>query len=283
MTLRTRAPLVVAALLAALALLAAAIPAPAARAQTAPGPTSYGWDITADFTGSAPLVKVTSYKLVGDPAVVASSSTQDISTRCVQRGTGTIAYPGGRAVFDGKAYLRCELPPLLVGLNPGPGNGVLYFSAVGTFDTAARANPILAASDGSFSFSVPGNGAQLRTRVELPPQAYETPPWARSATGNQVLLGQSGQTMATLNSSLGLLSFLDPSWASFFQPLDKARVGGWAFSGGGAATWSDLAAAVTFRRPPSHVFIGFNPATGAIFKGELSYAAGDPPGATVKE
>jgi len=263
--------------------LAVALPGAPARAQLG-GPNIKAWVLRADFTGAAPSVLVTEYNLQGDSAIVAGSATRDISPNCVQVGPGTIRLQGGKAVFDGTTYLRCTMPPnLLQGSDCQVGGAAFFFfSAEGVFDPAARENPLLVASNGSFAFSAPSSGAQLRTHVQLLAQGYETSPWHRDGSGNEVIIGQDGPTIITASTTLGLLGNLDPSWQDLFKLGDKTKVNHQMYSAAGAQRWSANAAIVPFPAVPSEVFIGYNPASGAIFRGQLSHLEGDPPGCVAK-
>jgi hypothetical protein len=271
-------------LLLLLAILGAAPTARPVRAEETARPAFAAWDLHADFSGSAPVVIVTAYQGLHNPPEVTQWTQFDISANCVQQGPGSITYQNGYAQFDGNAYLACQLPPVLMGGLDCEVNASKYFffGADATLRPVMRGNPIVAASDGSFFFGLPSNGVEARTRGVLSGTEYQTAPWQRDNAGNELLLGQDGPLMIEAANTIGLLDFLNPSWQITFEDVDETKVGHWMYSSGGVSTWGTSAALLPYRTPPPYVYIGYNPATGAIFDGRLTTVEVDPPGCTVK-
>lgn len=254
------------------------------RAEETARPAFAAWDLQADFSDGVPEVIVTAYQGLHNPPEVTQWTQFDISANCVQQGPGSITYQNGYAQFDGNAYLACQLPPVLMGSLDCEVNASkrFFFGADTTLRPVAQGNPIVAASDGSFFFGLPSNGAQAQTRGVLSGTVYQTTSWQRDNAGNEVLLGQDGPLMIEAANTIGLLDFLNPSWQQSFENSNPTRVGHWMDSAGGTSTWSTSAALLPYRTPPPYVYIGYNPATGAIFDGRLTTVEVDPPGCTVK-
>lgn len=282
-TLASRSGLLLSLLL-LLAIVGAAPTARPVQAEEIALPTFAAWDLQADFSGVTPEVIVTAYQGLYDPPEVTQWTQFDISANCVQQGPGSITYQNGYAQFDGNAYLACQLPPMLMGGFDCEVNASKYFffGADTTLRPVTRGNPIVAASDGSFFFGLPSNGVQARTRGMLSGTVYQTTPWQRDNAGNEVLLGQDGPLMIAAADTIGLLDFLDPSWQTTFENVNHTKVAHWMDSAGGGSTWGTNAALLPYRTPPPYVYIGYNPATGAIFDGQLTAVDVDPPGCTVK-
>ncbi|HMQ32180.1 MAG TPA: hypothetical protein PKD53_15730, partial [Chloroflexaceae bacterium] len=205
-----------------------------------------------------------------------------------RRGQGAITFQGGYADFSGGAFYRCELPPALLSTF-GADNcqaeaalGYFFFGADVRLDPVTHSNPLLTASDGSFVYALPGDGASAKGRVRLSQHLYESTSWPRDAGGNRALMGRHGPLMIEASQEIGLLSFLPGDWQPFFAGAGPDKVGHWMGSASGAQTWSAGAAQVPYREPPRYVFIGHNPATGATFQGEAAFVEGDPPGCVVK-
>lgn len=254
------------------------------QAEEAARPAFAAWDLQADFSSGAPVVIVTAYEGLHNPPEVTGWLQLDISADCVEQGLGNIVYQNGYAQFDGSAYLACALPPVLMSSADCEVNADrhFFFGADVRIRPVARSNPMIAASDGSFFFGLPSNGAQAQTRGRLSGTMYQTAPWLRDNAGNEVLMGQDGPRMITVANTIGLLDFLDASWQTSFAGVGLNTVGHWMYAAGSASTWNTNAAMLPYREPPPYVYIGYNPATGDIYDGRLTAVEVDPPGCTVK-
>jgi hypothetical protein len=268
-------------LIALVALVVSAMPVGAAEGVK---PEFYAWDLRVDFEDGAPHAVLTTYNgLLAPPAILAWEAVEVI---CVERGSGQITYQNGVAIFDGASFLRCPIPLNIVPLPDQcetTAYGNWWFSAEGTFQALQAQNPIIWASDNSFSFGLPSDGVRARTRVQFPSQVYQSGLWPRDGAWNEVLMGQNGPMILEATSEIpSLLENLDVSWEPFFSGVSATEVGHRMFAPVGVRQGKINAAPLPYAPPPPFVDIGRNANIGAVFAGTLAYAEVDPPGCTVK-
>jgi hypothetical protein len=268
-------------LIALVALVVTAVPAGAAEEVK---PEFYAWDLRVDFEDGAPHAVLTNYNGLLEPPKILAWKAAEV--QCTAQGPGQITYQNGVAVFDGASFLRCPIP-----LNIMPpadqcettAYGNWWFSAEGTFQPVQAPNPIIWASDNSFSFGLPSDGTRARTRVQFPSQIYLSGLWPRDGAWNEVLMGQNGPMMLAATSEIpGLLENLDVSWEPFFSGVSATQVGHRMFAPSAVRQGKVDAAPLPYLPPPPFVDIGRNANAGAVFAGTLAYAEVDPPGCTVK-
>lgn len=287
--MRTLRPLTLLGLMVVIAALAA-IPAQPARAAVEPNVRA--WNLRGDFTGGAANVVLTTYEVyVAPPNKPVILDFTQTAIDCDEEGPGAIDYTNSQATFAGNVALRCELPPALLQdysadhCEAVTENSYFYFNYEGKLLNIAQNNPIISASDQTFRFGLPYNGTNARARAQLGTVAYLSTPWARSNTGNEVLIGQYGDLMVEASLQIPLLlDQMASSWHPFFSGVTAAEVGNYTSTTGGGAiqTWETGANILTYHEPPPAVYFGRDTTSGVNFNGKLSYAEVDPPGCVVK-
>lgn len=286
MSVRTRRPLLISALLAALVAVGLAAAPPRQALASPEEPQFYAWDLRADFETGAYRVILTSYNGDYDPPQIHEWVATDITSQCAELGPGSITYQNGRAIFDGASLIRCTLP---TGIVPPVDQcedvafGNFWFSAEGSFNQVSAINPMLKASDDSFYFNLPSSGSQARTRVQFPTQVYQSNNWPISSSWNEVLMGQYGPMIVEAASKIpDLLENLDLSWETYFLTVGPNQVGHRMFSPSAVRSGKTGAAQLPYADPPPMIDIGYNDNTGAYFNGTLAYVEVDPPACTAK-
>jgi len=278
-----------------IALLAAAAPAPAALATSAP--TWQAWGLTVDFptlATDAPEIMYTVYVGADDPTpqVVAESTPVDLwaNGSCITQGTAPLTWQGGYADFNGNAYIRCRLPSWRAGIGalapglPGASNNSLTCDAGGAplftaaqvkLDAVASTNPIIDATGLGVALSAPSNGNKARTSLALSSATYSSPLWNQTSAGNRIVIGEDGPAITAVATHFGWLSFLaDPNWDDFFNTVTGATVGHWVESP--SAHWTAPAARYKLKTQSDYVYIGYSPTSGAYLHGELGATRIDP-------
>jgi hypothetical protein len=276
-------------LLALIALCTAALPTPAARANTASAWAA--WAITADFTGGALSVVYTAYTGTQAPnPQVNAWSSQDITASCSVSG---LTFSGDYGVFNGSTMIACPVPawrdaigaldPALAQASSGkvtqvPGGGPLWAAADVVLDQVTGENPVLDAKDLGMVFSLPRSGATARTKIALNSGAYVSPNWsADNMAGNRVLMGADGPAIVAIDSEFGWMSFLKaPDWQNYFNAVTGAQIGYRAEGPIISQGMQSASAPYTLKTSAGTVYIGYSPSSGAHFRGKIRAIRFDP-------
>jgi hypothetical protein len=276
-------------LLAIIALITAALPAPTARASVAPAWAA--WAITADFKGGAMQVVYTAYIGTQPPnAEVLAWSSQDITTSCSVSG---LTFSGDYGVFNGSTMISCPVPSWrdqIFALDPSlaqargnkvtevPGGGPLWAAADVILDPSTGENPVVDARDLGMVFSMPRAGATARTKITLNSGSYVSGSWnVDNLAGNRTLMGADGPVIVAIDDALGWIDFLkSPDWQNYFNSVSGAEIG---YRTEGPGTWQGVQSAsapYTLKTTAGTVYIGYSPSTGAHFRGKIRAIRFDP-------
>lgn len=265
-----------------------------AHANNNPNPdaTWAAWGLAVDFPNQQLLVRFATY--VGDdtPQVLDSTPLQDITSDC-SIPQGALTYDGAYAIFDGTTYIACNLPdwqaqvrelaPHLNAANLAmcecpPQQSPFWVSADVVLAPVASANPLFDGSEVGFTFSLPSNGTDARTRVERSSGAFVSPPWTVDSTAKRVLVGQYGQSVNAIADYFGGLQYLtDPLWRDYFKTQVKGnQMGQWFESPSQGWRTTMPPGDYTLNTGSATVYIGHNDASGAILHGKFSKLRVDP-------
>lgn len=273
-----------------LAFVAATLPATTQAQATAPRWQNWGLRVT--FEDDALQVIYTVYVGSNEPEPhVISSTEEDITGDCTVQGTLDFSTPGDSAGFNGSTYIECSLPswrdalhtldPTLPGANRNIikcdcGAGPLWADANLILDPVSGTNPLFYGDDIGFSFSVPTNGIQARSRLDLSSGSYPSQNWMINPQGNRVVSGMHGEAIVAVANHFQWLDYLiDARWQDFFKNyVTGMQIGHWRESPTGTTLTS--AADYRLKTTASTVYIGHNPSTGAHFRGVLTVLNVDP-------
>jgi hypothetical protein len=293
-TSRRRAAAVTIAVLAAVLALV-----PAASAEQKPTPGWYGWGVKFKVENGAPKVTFTVYVAQdGATPQVIASDTDDITSSCVARGSGSITYSANSATFDGASYLRCALPswadasyqlgyPLPSGEMSCPAGGAPTW---GDFEARPRASvtgtmPLLDASSVGLRLSLVSNGTQAQARLDIARvlggafSSYDSPRWTVSSNANaRAVVGLHGRGIVAVADNFGWLNYLtSPAWRTFYRAnVTGTRVGSWVESPG-AASSNQAGRDYELGTTGGPLYIGYSPASGRYFDGTIG------PGGTTED
>lgn len=273
---------------------------PGASAQEQPAPGWYGWGVKFKVQNGAPRVTFTVYVARGGatPTVIASD-TDDITSSCVPRGSGSISYGTSSATFDGASYLRCALPswadasdqlgyPLPSGEMSCPAGGAPTWGDVEgrPRTTVTGTLPLFDASSVGLRLSLVSTGTQAQARLDLARvlggayTSYDSPRWTVSNTANaRAVVGLHGRGIVAVADTFRWLDYLtSPAWRPFYQAsVTGARVGSWVESPG-AASSTQAGRDYELGTTGGPLYIGYSPASGRFFDGTIGPGGvgGDP-------
>lgn len=296
--LRRRRPLAITAL-ALLVMLISLLPATGARAEE--DIDWFGWGVKVDFERNTWKILYVTYLGSKSPAPhVVAENVVDISQQCTKGGTGTLTYPTpDSAYFDGKVYIRCELPSLrsdLAALGYTPPSGDAPFcpcvlggaplwvdGEVRQLNTSGTM-PFMDASDRGVRVSLIVNGNQGHTKLDVlrtqPPggsMTFTTPPWSIDRDGSRTLAGFQGKGIVAVANHFGWLKYLtDPGWQSFFSTnVTGTKIGYWNESPTMSGT-ANMSGNYRVGMSGGTLYIGYSPSTGTYFTGEIDEGGIDP-------
>lgn len=270
---------------------------PGSSAYASSGPDWFGWGVHVEFQNNTWRVLYVTYvgKNTPSPQVLASS-VQDISTHCVQQGTGTLTYPtANSAYFDGKTYIRCELPALSAGLSalgytPPSGGNPICACALGAgpfwvdahvrqLSPAAGNMPLFDASERGVRMNLVTNSGKVRTQMMVAQNlaatprvftTYTSPERTIDPAGNRDVMGWHGRAVVRVADHFGWLNYLtDPAWRTFFKnDVFNNTLGVWHESPAVSGT-TTITSGYELGMGGGDLYIGYSPATGKYFQGEL--------------
>lgn len=273
-------------------------------AYATPTPDWFGWGVHVDFQNSTWRVRYVTYVGANNPTPqVLASSVQDISTNCVQQGTGTLTYPSANsAYFDGNTYIRCELPSLSAGLSaldytpPSGGNPISSCAlGAGPFWVDAHVRqihpsvgnmPLFDASDRGIRMNLVTNSGMVRTQMMVAQNlsatprvftTYTSPDRTIDPAGNRDVMGWHGRALVRVADHFGWLNYLtDPAWRTFFRnSVINNTLGVWHESPSVSGT-TTLTGGYELGMGGGDLYIGYSPATGKYFQGELIVGGVEP-------
>lgn len=257
----------------------------------------FGWGVNVDFQNNTWKVIYTTYlgSNVPTPHVVAED-VRDISAQCTKRGLGNLTYPTpDSAYFDGTVYIQCNLPSVrsaLIELGYTPpggdqpfcpctlGGGPLWVAGQFRQLTESGTMPVLDASARGLRMSLQVNGASAQTKLEVKRPngslSYSTPPWTIDAAGDRTLAGWDGDGIVAVADHFGWLKYLDSGWRPFFNiEVSGNKIGYWnepIIESGTSALNGNYELGMN----SGSLYIGYSPATGKYFTGEIDEADADP-------
>ncbi len=255
-----------------------------------PDATWAAWGLAVEFPNQQPRVRFATY--VGDdtPKVLDSTPLQDITGDCTVH--GTLTYAGESAIFDGNTYIECEIPSLrteakslaphlavanLQACDCLPDQSPFWVSADLTLESVAASNPIFDASEVGFTFDLPSNGANAKTRVTQSSGTFLSPPWTVDAAGKRILAGRYGSSVVAIADYFNGLQYLtDPNWKAYFTNQVTGNMMGQWIESPGAGWRTPVAPNYTLNTNEATVYIGYDAATGSMFNGTLNKLRIDP-------
>lgn len=266
-------------------------------AYAAPTPDWFGWGVHVGFQNNTWRVLYVTYVGANSPTPqVLKSSVLDISSYCVQQGSGTLTYPtANSAYFDGSTYIQCELPSLITGLSnlgytpPSGGSpictcalsaGPFWVDAhVRQISPSAGNMPLFDASDRGVRMNLVTNNGKVRTQMMVAQNlsatphvftTYTSPERTIDPTGNRDVMGWHGRALVRVADHFGWLNYLtDPAWRTFFKNSVTANtLGVWHESPSASGTTA-ITSGYELGMGGGDLYIGYSPSTGRYFRGEL--------------
>lgn len=278
---------------------------PPAGAQSATQYDWFGWGVKVEFQKSTWKVTYVTYLGVNAPTPqIVKEHVTDISAECSQGGTSTLSYPTTKSArFNGNVYLQCAMPSvrdalIALGYTP-PGDGSFCICTLGGAPfwvdgqvrtlTTSGTMPLLDVGSRGVRVNLLVNGSTARTRLEvartLPggPITYSSPNWTIDPAGNRTLMGWGGKKIVLVADHYHWLDYLtDKGWRPFFQKVSGRTIGSWNESLTTTITdTKTLSGDYQMGMSAATLYIGYSPASGTYFTGDLETVGVDPgcPGA----